>query len=712
MRKSILIVLLVIFALTLWTVVAFGKAKKDEPAKQPSQVQKTEQNVEPQFLKVAPTVLAAKNALVISGTRNDWELSATVNKARSKYQNAGWNVVFFESYNWPDPYNDLRLIVTYGGPWNAIYEVAHGSFYEPEPGHQIAIFSLDKPGTGDVVVYIDTLAKWFEQSASPQPDEIILQSCYLGKRTGLAGLFNNPRYLLAWDHPIDAKVFILYEYLYHRPPSGGQSAFGLSRSQLAAKFTSSPVLSDCIGNDCYNDSCINFAPQAQEYVDLALEAMAIAVSYLETDPIQAITKLEEARQYFYIALGYEFDDYNRWILQSHIDDIDFILIPKKQTGEVDGSNIDELNNNTGGLDGMDVLFGSKVVSPLYKGSLFSGTSQADLRGDYGDYYPTQSFTPLEWPVETIFTIAGKAGDYFIQMLTNNWSHADLPGMDYNMYAFGVTVPAGGGEDIKYVIEDVYVLENDGIDPIIGLQKALLFDYDIGASNDCVVDWDQQHASMWMYDAVAPDTVFGLTEIPVVKGTAPITGWGILNPVRIYDGQYVDSMKYWMEGLGWGTDPYGTGDDMSLLMADEAFDLQPGAVHIKKYIKWGYNNVIATGGDANWRHFLYNILQTLGYYRGDVNKDGKCSVSDVVYLINYLFKNGPKPIEFVDQGNVNNDGNTNVTDVVYLINYLFKGGCAPIDKERLYEAAPIPANHKGLTVRESLFNDPAWRALGQ
>ena len=391
--------------------------------------------------------------------------------------------------------------------------------------------------------------------------------------------------------------------------------------------------------------------------------------------------------------------------------IDLSSGPKRLSGTVNGSNVDEVNNNMGGITPFDVLFGAVVVSPLYYGSLFNGTSQANLRGDYGDYYPTTTFTPLGPPIVDNWTVAGKAGTYDIQMVTNNWSHAGLPGMDYNMYAFGVTVPAGGGEDIKYAIEDVYVLENDGITPVLGLAKALFFDYDIGG-NFVNVGYDQQHQSLWMYDLPAPDTVFGLTEIPAVKGILPITGWGISNVDRVY-GKAIDTFMYnWMETLGWGTDNKVAGEDMSLLLADPNFDLQPEGLHINKYIKWGYNKTIAAGGDANWRHFLYNVLQTLGYYRGDVDKNGKFDVADIIYLVNFLFKGGPTPIEFKDQGDVNNDNNTNVADVIYMVNNRFKGGPYPIDKERFYEGAPIPANHKGLSIRESLFNDAAWKNLGQ
>jgi hypothetical protein len=62
-------------------------------------------------------------------------------------------------------------------------------------------------------------------------------------------------------------------------------------------------------------------------------------------------------------------------------------------------------------------------------------------------------------------------------------------------------------------------------------------------------------------------------------------------------------------------------------------------------------------------------------RGDVNGDGENSVSDIVYLINYLFKNGPAPNPLV-AGDLNCDDAVEVTDVVYFINYLFKNGPPP------------------------------------
>jgi len=67
-----------------------------------------------------------------------------------------------------------------------------------------------------------------------------------------------------------------------------------------------------------------------------------------------------------------------------------------------------------------------------------------------------------------------------------------------------------------------------------------------------------------------------------------------------------------------------------------------------------------------------VVETLW---GDANRDGDVSVSDVVYLINFLFKGGPPPNPFniVD---TNCDGEVSISDAVYLVNYLFKGGPEP------------------------------------
>ncbi|MDH4223578.1 MAG: dockerin type I domain-containing protein [candidate division Zixibacteria bacterium] len=65
----------------------------------------------------------------------------------------------------------------------------------------------------------------------------------------------------------------------------------------------------------------------------------------------------------------------------------------------------------------------------------------------------------------------------------------------------------------------------------------------------------------------------------------------------------------------------------------------------------------------------------GFERGDANYDGDLSASDVIYLVNYLFKGGPYP-QPLPAGDANCDGEITVSDTIYLINFLFKGGPSP------------------------------------
>jgi hypothetical protein len=89
---------------------------------------------------------------------------------------------------------------------------------------------------------------------------------------------------------------------------------------------------------------------------------------------------------------------------------------------------------------------------------------------------------------------------------------------------------------------------------------------------------------------------------------------------------------------------------------------------RAHIRFDYNPWIPTPESGP-------VIRTIGRY-GDVNGDGLITVSDVVYLINYLFKGGPPPAGGVMIGDINCDGKVTVSDVVYLINYLFRGGPPP------------------------------------
>ncbi len=62
-------------------------------------------------------------------------------------------------------------------------------------------------------------------------------------------------------------------------------------------------------------------------------------------------------------------------------------------------------------------------------------------------------------------------------------------------------------------------------------------------------------------------------------------------------------------------------------------------------------------------------------RGDVSNSGTVNVSDLTYLVDFLFSGGANP-PCEEEGDVNADGTTNISDLTYLVDFLFSGGSAP------------------------------------
>jgi hypothetical protein len=92
---------------------------------------------------------------------------------------------------------------------------------------------------------------------------------------------------------------------------------------------------------------------------------------------------------------------------------------------------------------------------------------------------------------------------------------------------------------------------------------------------------------------------------------------------------------------------------------------PGTYYVKAKAKDIYDH------ESDWSEAMVITV----YARGDCNGDGIVNVGDVLYLINYLYKNGSIPLPSWT-GDVNCDREINLGDAVYLINYLFKNGPPP------------------------------------
>jgi len=63
--------------------------------------------------------------------------------------------------------------------------------------------------------------------------------------------------------------------------------------------------------------------------------------------------------------------------------------------------------------------------------------------------------------------------------------------------------------------------------------------------------------------------------------------------------------------------------------------------------------------------------------GDFNRSSQVDISDVVFLIRYIFASGTPP-EDRNHGDIDCDGSTDVGDAVAMLHFVFNGGSAPCD----------------------------------
>jgi len=86
----------------------------------------------------------------------------------------------------------------------------------------------------------------------------------------------------------------------------------------------------------------------------------------------------------------------------------------------------------------------------------------------------------------------------------------------------------------------------------------------------------------------------------------------------------------------------------------------------------------------FRHDLYHtarfsVEEEEEYVCGDADGSGSVDIDDAVYLINYIFAEGPPPEPFAS-GDADCSGEVDIDDVVYLIGYIFSGGFDPCDPD--------------------------------
>jgi hypothetical protein len=92
-----------------------------------------------------------------------------------------------------------------------------------------------------------------------------------------------------------------------------------------------------------------------------------------------------------------------------------------------------------------------------------------------------------------------------------------------------------------------------------------------------------------------------------------------------------------------------------------------------------------GGSMDW--FIIKS-KFLDYICGDVDENGIVDILDIIFMIDWKFKNGPVP-DRLEAANVNGDDIVDILDIIYLIDNKFKGGPAPCsDISKRLEIAQI------------------------
>ncbi len=266
---------------------------------------------------------------------------------------------------------------------------------------------------------------------------------------------------------------------------------------------------------------------------------------------------------------------------------------------------------------------------------------------------------------------------------------------------------------------IKIYTNTGLDPITDMYIAMLEDWDFGDAYNNWGNLDYEHSLVWMYEPLDSSIICGLFKAPFYDDT-------------MFNVQLVHNAYITWPNEGYGLDPdsvwrllttpgpqeatYVGADsqDYSVMITAPPMTLYPESSHIEIWIDFCFLTSGADFADPSVRSvWWHRVLRYAGFYRGDVDASDtleipQLDISDLVYLINYLFLNGPEPLPYADQGDVNADGIVNIGDVVHLLNYVFINGPPPIDCVRFIPCDPGDPKQGPCWCRESLFENDNWK----
>jgi uncharacterized delta-60 repeat protein len=269
----------------------------------------------------------------------------------------------------------------------------------------------------------------------------------------------------------------------------------------------------------------------------------------------------------------------------------------------------------------------------YQGN-WSDEGNAITVDDVGNVYVTgrSISTTTSWDYITIKYNAGG---------TQQWP-ARYNGMgNYDDGATGIVVDPLG---------NVYVTGGSGIGPLFYYQYA-------------TIKYSPSGAQRWVRTYLGPGCISSKANDIAIdnQNNIYVTGQSY-DSVSATDYDYA-TIKYDSAGVQKWVARYNGPPDGSDVATSIAVDGES-----KVYVT-GYS--IGPDGDYD-----YATIKYFQFLRGDANGDGIVDISDIVYLLNYLFVDGPAPVPVLEAGDATCDGVVDASDVVYLLNYLFVSGPPP------------------------------------
>ena len=61
----------------------------------------------------------------------------------------------------------------------------------------------------------------------------------------------------------------------------------------------------------------------------------------------------------------------------------------------------------------------------------------------------------------------------------------------------------------------------------------------------------------------------------------------------------------------------------------------------------------------------SVTSAADFSRGDANSDGTLNIADAIFMLNFLYQNGPAP-ECMDAADLNDDGQVDLADPIHLL----------------------------------------------